>query len=75
MEFSLLKVVFVCLFLAFASFNFFLSIQGNPNNVIGVYDVTNLHEVPLYDIQYTPSVFELVAKWQVIQVQGLPPLW
>ncbi|VDI13269.1 Hypothetical predicted protein, partial [Mytilus galloprovincialis] len=49
--------------------------KENPNNVIGVYDVTNLHDVPLYDIQYTPSVFELMARWQVIQVHGLPPLW
>ncbi|VDI80173.1 Hypothetical predicted protein [Mytilus galloprovincialis] len=49
--------------------------KDNTNNDVGVYDVTNLQDIPLSDIQYTPSVVELAAKWQVIQVHGLPPLW
>lgn len=53
-------------------FNIFVD---NTNNDVGVYDVTNLQDIPLSDIQYTPSVVELAAKWQVIQVHGLPPLW
>ena len=52
------------------------SIAANPNNLIAVYDITDIRPTSTFtDVKYTPSNVALASKWHIVQAQGLKPLW
>ena len=52
-----------------------LYFSDNPNTLIHAYDITDLYSTTLRDVKYTAANLELAARWQIVHVQGLLPLW
>ncbi|VDH98686.1 Hypothetical predicted protein, partial [Mytilus galloprovincialis] len=51
------------------------STNNNTNTLIGIYDVSDLRQGEIEDIDFTPSHDTLAAKWRTVQIQGKLPQW
>jgi hypothetical protein len=52
------------------------SFSANANNLLGVYDITNVQSTSTFnDVKYSPSNVAIATKWHVVQAQGFQPIW
>ena len=52
------------------------SFSANANNLLGVYDITNVQPTSAFnDVKYSPSNVAIATKWHIVQAQGLRPIW
>ena len=52
------------------------SFSANANNLLGVYDITNVQSTSTFnDVKYSPSNVAIATKWHVVQAQRLRPIW